>query len=308
MRTFAVLSYSESENLGDEIQSIAAAHFLPEVATTIDRDHMYLDAPARPLDVIFNGWFLAGQEWPPPDSLNPLLVSFYAPPECPQVYDRRHLDWFRRHQPIGCRSTAFLRTLAEMGLETYFSGCLTLCLPSTAVERGSEVCIVDCDPVLLHRLVPATILKRATFLSHVERTDARNLRRRVFKRALRELRPRAPRVAWLLAADYRRRRHADRMAQAHTLLERYRRARLVITGRIHCFLPCLAMGTPVLLLQSPADAHRFAGLAELGRAYGVDDGRIDIDWNDPEPNPGHHLPVATALAATCRRWVAHGAA
>src|SRR6185369_1082046 len=195
MRSFAVLSYSESENLGDEIQSIAAAQFLPHVATTIDRDHLYLDAPAQPLDVILNGWFLAGHEWPPPESLHPLLVSFYAPPECPQIYDRRHREWFRRHEPIGCRSTAFLQNLAAIGVETYFSGCLTLCLPPAEVERGPEVCIVDCDPLLLYRLVPAPILKRATFLSHVERTDARTLRRRVWKRALRELRPHAPRLA-----------------------------------------------------------------------------------------------------------------
>jgi hypothetical protein len=265
---------------------------------------MYMDAPAQPLDVILNGWFLAGNEWPPPESLNPLLVSFYAPQGCPQVYDRRHRDWFRRHQPIGCRSTAFLQDLTAIGVDTYFSGCLTLCLPPADVERGSEVCIVDCDPVLLNRLVPAHILKRATFLSHVERTDARTLRRRVWKRGLRELRPYAPRLAWVAAAAYRRRRHADRMARAQVLLDRYRRARLVITGRIHCFLPCLAIGTPVLLLQSAADAHRFAGLAELGRAYGEGNERIDIDWNDPEPNPGRHVSLARELAATCRSWVA----
>jgi len=306
MRTFGVLSYSESDNLGDEIQSIVAAQFLPHVATTVDRDHMHLDAPSRPIDLIFNGWFLAGHEWPPPDSVHPLLVSFYAPPECPQVYDRCHRDWFRRHEPIGCRSTAFLQTLAAMGVETYFSGCLTLCLPPAEVERTPEVCIVDCDPVLLHRLVPPAILKRATFLSHVERTDARTLRRRAWKRALRELRPHAPRLAWSIAAAYRRRRNADRLARAQALLDRYRRARLVITGRIHCFLPCLAMGTPVLLLQSAADAHRFAGLAELGRAYGERDQRIDIDWDHPDPNPGHHVPVAAALASTCQRWAAGG--
>jgi polysaccharide pyruvyl transferase len=304
MCAFAVLSYSESDNLGDEIQSIAAAQFLPRVDATVDRDHLRLDTKGRDIDAILNGWFLAGEEWPPPDALHPLVVSFYAPAECTRVYDRRHLEWYRRHEPIGCRSSAFARNIEAIGVRAYFSGCLSLCLPPAPMERGAEVCVVDCDTNLLRRLVPVHVLERATFLSHVDRTDARGLSRRIAKRALRELRPHAPRLVWSIAAAYRRRRHAERTARARALLDRYARARLVITGRLHCFLPCLALGTPVLLLHSPADAHRLGGLAELGRAYTERDQRIDLDWSNPDPNPGDHRPLAAALAERCRTWVA----
>jgi len=304
MPAFALLSYSESENLGDEIQSIAAAQFLPRVDTVVDRDHLRLDCADRELDAIFNGWFLAGDDWPPPGTLNPLLVSFYAPPECARVYDRRHLEWYRRHEPIGCRSSAFVENVDAIGIKAYFSGCLSLCLPPACVERGAEVCVVDCGVDLLRRLVPAHVLERATFLSHVDRTDARSLWRRVAKRGLRQLRRYSPPLAWSISATYRRQRHAERMAHARALLERYARARLVITGRLHCFLPCLALGTPVLLLHSGTEAHRFAGLAELGRAYTARDDRIELDWDHPDPNPGHHRTVAAALAETCRTWVA----
>src|SRR6266702_7825713 len=122
MCAFAVLSYSESENLGDEIQSIATAQFLPRVDSTVDRDHLWLDTADCDIDVILNGWFLAGDEWPPPDALHPLLVSFYAPPECARVYDRRHREWYRRHEPVGCRSTAFVRNIEAIGVSAYFSG------------------------------------------------------------------------------------------------------------------------------------------------------------------------------------------
>jgi hypothetical protein len=30
---------------------------------------------------------------------------------------------------------------------------------------------------------------------------------------------------------------------------------------------------------------------------------LDLDWDRPDPNPDLHLPVARALAATCRGWV-----
>lgn len=307
MRTFAVLSYSESENLGDEIQSIAAAQFLPRVDTTVDRDHLRQDTAGRTIDAILNGWFLIGEEWPPPDGLHPLLVSFYAPPEHARVYDRRHLEWYRRHEPIGCRSIAAVRGFEAIGVHAYFSGCLSLCLPPAHQERGAEVCIVDCDARLLQRLVPSHVLQRATFLTHVDRTDAHTPWRRVAQRGRRALGQHAPRLAWAMSATYRRHRHAERMARAHALLARYTGAHLVITGRLHCFLPCLALGTPVLFLHPTAEAHRFAGLAELGHAYSEHTDRIDMDWNNPAPNPGRHHAIAVALAERCRTWVAQGA-
>ena len=303
-RPFAVLSYSESDNLGDEIQSIAAAQFLPQVDTTIDRDHLRLDMAHREVDAILNGWFLIGHEWPPPDSLNPLLVSFYAPPEHVSIYDERHRDWYRRYEPIGCRSVAAVKSFEAIGVHAYFSGCLSLCLAPARVERGTEVCVVDCDADVLRRLVPARVLERATFMSHVDRTDARSLGRRVATRGQRALCQYTPRLAWSLSGGYRQRRDTERTARARALLARYACARLVITGRLHCFLPCLALGTPVVLLRSPVDVPRFAGLAELGRSFTARDDRIDVDWDNPEPNPGHHRALATGLADTCRTWVA----
>lgn len=304
-RAFGLLSYFESENLGDEIQSIAAARFLPQVDANVDRDHLHRSrGRSRPLDVILNGWFLIGHEWPPPAAIRPLLVSFYAPPEHTHLYDRRHLEWYRQHQPIGCRSTSTLGQFEAMGVEAYFSGCLTLTLPAAVGERGDDVCIVDCDPDLLQRLVPARVLERARFLTHVERSDARALWRRVLKRGHRTLYPHAPELIWRLSAAYRHLRHVERVARAQTLLDRYARARLVITGRLHCFLPCLALGTPVVLLNSVTDPQRLDGLAQLGRVYTANDDRIEINWEAPEPNPDRHRAIATALTRTCSDWVA----
>lgn len=40
-----------------------------------------------------------------------------------------------------------------------------------------------------------------------------------------------------------------RLSVARRILDRYRKAKHVKTGRLHCFLPCLAMGTPVDLVH-----------------------------------------------------------
>lgn len=60
---------------------------------------------------------------------------------------------------------------------------------------------------------------------------------------------------------------------AEELLNKYARAKLVITSRIHCALPCLAMGTPVIYIngfESFVDSCRFEGIINLFN-------RIDID-------------------------------
>ena len=41
--------------------------------------------------------------------------------------------------------------------------------------------------------------------------------------------------------------HNALMTLAKNLLNKYASAKLVITSRIHCAIPCLSLGTPVLL-------------------------------------------------------------
>ncbi len=51
---------------------------------------------------------------------------------------------------------------------------------------------------------------------------------------------------------------SDRMKKAQELLDTYRdKAKLVITRRLHCALPCVAMGIPVILLGDH-EPHRLA--------------------------------------------------
>jgi len=66
----------------------------------------------------------------------------------------------------------------------------------------------------------------------------------------------------------------DQLTQAAALLDKYRRAELVITSRMHVALPCLAFGTPVVMIDplSVNDAvstRRLSLLDAVGMKYGT---------------------------------------
>ena len=58
------------------------------------------------------------------------------------------------------------------------------------------------------------------------------------------------------------------MNDVENLLERYKKAKVVFTSLIHCALPCIAMGTPVVFIDAgfnnnAAKRDRFGGILDL---------------------------------------------
>jgi hypothetical protein len=85
---------------------------------------------------------------------------------------------------------------------------------------------------------------------------------------------------------------------AEQRLRLYASSRSVVTDRLHCALPCIAMGVPVLFVDTAPDPYRLQGLRELMHAVALPDflkGRYDYDINDPPPNKTLHLPIREAL-------------
>jgi hypothetical protein len=79
---------------------------------------------------------------------------------------------------------------------------------------------------------------------------------------------------------------AAKMSRAKQLLEEYRsRARLIVTTLLHCALPAIAMGIPVVAFYPPnseaghaSDRERFSSLEKLLRVYHIDE-MGEVDWN-----------------------------
>ena len=231
-----------TSNIGDDIQSLAALNWIASDKSVafLDRDALpSYDIPAT-LPLIFNGWFghfgdfRDDLPWPPPDSLSPELVSFHiTPTAAPQILSPAGRDWFiSRNKPVGCRDQYTTDLLNRQGIDARLTGCLTLTLDRPeGIERGEDIYVVDIDPVTDRAIREA-----------MERMDLGAPVRRSHEGLVGRTRP------------------LPRLGVAAALLREYAAARLVVTSRLHCALPCLAMGTPVIfVLPSPEDV-RFKGL------------------------------------------------
>lgn len=283
---FALLTYDfHPGNLGDAIQSIAAQQYLPMVDAWVDRERLDEFRRSDSHKIILNGWFLHRPEhWPPSETLRPLITSFHLTRErhphynlkmlepAATVLSRGGIEYLKQHEPVGARDLDTLGRLEDVGIEAYFSGCLTLTLRRPqARPRTDAVFAVDLSPRLVSRL-RRRYASPITELTHLELES--NGRRS------------------LDAAD----RHLDL----------YTSARAVVTSRLHCALPCLALGTPVLLVEAAADPYRLTGLRELLHRASEEDlikSDCGFDLENPPANGDDWLPMATRLRTICERFV-----
>ena len=76
-KTFGVLAYPHSNNLGDFIQSLAAEQWLKgKKVVALDRDYLH-NYVGQPVYLVMNGWFMEKPDnWPPSDQIIPLFISF----------------------------------------------------------------------------------------------------------------------------------------------------------------------------------------------------------------------------------------
>lgn len=297
---FGLLKY-ESWNFGDDVQSLAAAQYLPHIDFDISRDHLHEATDFGPLKMIMNGWWLGpfkGEplQWPPPDNIEPLFISFHGGRD--ELFDQKYIDYYKQFEPIGCRGYKTLERFTDLGVEAYFSGCLTLTLKNPYADQPRTDNIYFVDP-----------------FSFGEGRDYPNIGSKKFRNDLWEKFPQEIRqkatylrhVVNLSPKDYIDPYKRTKFAQS--LLDRYARAKLVITGRIHCALPCLALGTPVIFLTESAvleSDKRMGGLINLFRHYShqqILDDDFPINWNTPEPNPVDISHLANPLREKCEQFI-----
>jgi hypothetical protein len=162
--------------------------------------------------------------------------------------------------------------LEKHGVECFYSACLTLTFPPLPDARREETIACDLDAesmaVLLRRLRKPPIVT-----THIDAVTASI---------------------------------GERLGKAEELLRLYAGARLVVTSRLHCALPCLALGTPVLFIYRPEQMARQQPGVDLAHHVSHDDfvgESFDYDLNNPPPNSGAHLPFARDLAARCQSFL-----
>lgn len=296
---YAAYAYG-GPNIGDDIQSLAAIRFLPRVDYFVYRENLNAAADHQDAFLIGNAWYNHRLNvFIPPRNLRTLYVAVHLRHE--GILTRAVVNYLKRHEPIGCRDYPALEMMRARGIDCYFSGCLTLTLENPAAHRGQTIVISDLDPKCAH-LVPEPIRRQATTVTHdttvgvvdelssshqFSQGEKAHIKASMWAQRI------LPAYEALHNATLRLpgRNHGPRpdpavVAQRHELarqlLHAFGSARLVVTSRLHCALPCLALGTPVVMLHgNPADA-RFLGINKYLKIHGPDTPPQAIDWN-PAP-------------------------
>jgi hypothetical protein len=318
---YALLTYQSTHgiyNLGDYIQSLAARQFLPRVDCLLNRERLgaYEGPDAK---IILNGWFTHHPEtWVPSPQLHPLFVSFHINQSAAsRILSPAGVDYLRHHAPIGCRDQETLEALRRHGIDARFTNCLTLTLSSFRTHHAVKQDIYLVDPLFNFPELGDLLQAPQRFLVALRTGEWRRLGRKA--RLLADV------LSPELLASARVRRHVlpsagvtdeQKFALAERYLEEYAHARLVITSRIHCALPCLAMGVPVVFLNAfddPVDNCRFGGLLDLFNRVDLGPGgkfssnfalHGHLDGNSGLENPTRHLSQAANLHQACEAFVA----
>ncbi len=274
---FAVLTY-RTRNLGDHIQSIAARRLLPCVNAMADRDWLNRFVPAAPTRLICNGWFGRNpQGFGFADTVQPLLISMHMSPRTNPGPDGDLTSFaevlrgvpplraeLTRFGPVGARDRPTQRLLEEIGVESWFSGCLTLTLErDPGIERRDEIVVCDVPPDVVAYLRAQT-KRPVRVVTHV--TEA--------------------------GLDA-----SPAFQKAEALLRVYQAAHLVVTTRLHCALPCVAFGTPTIFLMPDFEVERFDGLSDLVRSLPLSSaGTLTAACLEhPRPPDRSHAPMRDAL-------------
>ena len=273
---YALLSYSTG-NIGDEIQSLAASQFLPRIDYYINRDYwdeFKVDSDEE-IKLIMNGWYSHRPENFPLtlEQVNPLLVLMYFDDQVKEAFSSEaNVAFFKKYGPVGARSFDTERYMESLGVESYFSGCLTLTLqPEKNIPKQDFILAID---------LPNDVFDKV------------------------EKESKYPVLRMSADTNHQYSSPEQRMKIAQYYLYLYQSARFVITTRLHGTLPCLALGTPVLNLELPNfEPGRFEGLRDFAHHMTVDEFLSKgYDINNPLKNPTAHLKIRSDLERRCRQF------
>lgn len=279
---YGLVIYKDTDNVGDDILSYAGCQYLPRVDYIIDRENLDTFAPKEKeyVATILNGWFLYNKfNWTPSEYLLPLFVGIHFSPvdywgTQEEYLDQYGAEYLKTHEPIGCRDMATLRRMEDRGIEAYFSGCLTLTLEKFPdIQKENKIILVDirrevCDYIIENTDIDVEII------THEQKDRGK---------------------AW-----------EKRKKDVEDLLKKYQSAALVITTRLHCALPCLALGTKVLVIKR--EDHDFKERMSTFEQYfhhclyeDIVQGKVDLS-KIPENKEDFKI-LATELRERCECFI-----
>ncbi len=284
-KLFGIISFNNtlSGNLGDDIQSLASAHILPNIDVFMDR-RTFRNVKRDNITFIANAfWFSNDFMFHFIPNINPVPAAVHLH----QVLNKIHMDKFMfnmNNKTVGSRDIATFKILEKYRIPSIFTGCLTLFIqnPFKEKERTNNIYIVDVYWNLNVKTLIPNNNTNVTLLSHSSKIDHNE---QVTKRYI----------------------------QAYDILQKYAQAKVVITSRIHVALPCVALGTPVIFINTDAiygaskthPSPRVTGLLDIFHTVDLykvtqDAARKflhEFNWDEPPPNPNCTMVQSLTQAA-----------
>lgn len=270
-------------NIGDYIQAVAAKQFIGDKYIFIERETQLRKYAGESVKIIMNGWFMDNpDEFPPSDKIIPLFVAFHINKlGLPGLVRKECIEYYKKYEPIGCRDTNTVKILKEKGVNAYFSGCLTLTLglKYKSKEKDDKYYFVDPfflkinlfkHPLLLIRTI-YSLIRKWKIIKEINKKDGNNL---LMSGLFYSIYSRAFTDNVMLKSEFinqynydiqkKYRNDDEKLKYAENLIQKYSKAKMVITSRIHCALPCLGLETPVVFITyNGIGDDRLSGLNEF---------------------------------------------
>lgn len=318
-------------NIGDYIQALASSQFLPHIDGFIQRETID-EYNGEESTIIMNGWYMIHpQHWPPTDRIIPLFYAFHINAMArKELLESKSLLYLKRNEPIGCRDTNTAELLNKNGIKAYFSGCMTLTLgyKYKSTVREDKCYIVDAfhttPKYLFYRIkIILTLIMKWHTISIIEK------KKRILPHKINRVRSLVSAASFFM--DYNRYFTADTLVnaeyicqesenykqqfptdkqllqEAERLVRLYAKAKLVITSRIHCALPCLGLETPVIYIenleQGEVSSCRLGGLRDLLTIFTWNGNKLispfkirqRLSINNPPKNKDNWKPLSRNL-------------
>lgn len=158
------------------------------------------------------------------------------------------VDYLKRYEPIGCRDEYTYNTMQKYGIRSWLNGCMTLTMYSRRKHSSEDqkVYLVNVPEEIEVRL-PKNIVSDAERRTHlIKRTD--------------------------LCGDIN-----DYTEER--MREYKEKAKVVVTTLLHCTIPCISMGIPVIVISPEISAsYRFSWVERMVPVYTLNDIE-NISWN-----------------------------
>ena len=226
--------YSHSGNIGDEVQTLATEQHMPSVDGHVDRDGLaLLNDEDEPFVVIMNGWYSNNPKHclPAAKCVIPVFWGIHINRDQSTIdyfLSGERLEYFKEHEPIGCRDPQTTNMLKEKGIDAFYSKCLTHTFPKRekAPQKG-KIFLSD----LVKIPIPDELFQQGVELTQFEKD--------------------------FYGVEIKRLKAARNLEMLRD------EASLVITSKIHCAMPCAAMGIPVIYFGNPKE-YRVQVLKDMG--------------------------------------------